>query len=388
MPGADHKTVLFINHWAAHLGGAEHSLADILAAMAGRCDCHLVTTEDGALVQRAGRAGVSCHVAPCAVKRQGFRRDRLVSSLLASLPDLVAFVKYVVLLRALVKRVAPSVIHANVPKSHVALFCLSLSGYRGACCFHVRELFSRGSVPAMLYALLFPRRNASVIAISHAVKHSLPKRMQAAGTVIYNGVEVLSQPRTSLGGSGRAVGFLYCGRIVPWKGCHLLVEMFSDARKALPDTAMELTMVGDTSYWTQEYRTRLSRLIRDRGLEACCFLKPDTDDVGRLYSANDVFVNASFREPFGRSIAEAQGAGLPVVAFDSGGVAEIVVHNATGFLAAWGDRDAFVKGMADCARDPLRAAALGEAGRRRAETLFNRDVQVPKICGYILGGNG
>jgi glycosyltransferase involved in cell wall biosynthesis len=385
MSGNDRRTILFINHWAGNMGGAEHSLADILRAMARRCDCHLVTSEDGALADFARDAGVTCHVVPCALKQRRFLRERLLSSLLVSLPDIVSFMTYVVRVRVLVKRISPSLIHANVPKSHMTLFCLSLLGYRGACCFHIRELFSRGSVPALLYALLFPRRRGTVIAISSAVQNSLPKRMMRASAVLYNGVVVETQARPAKG-DRNVMRFLYCGRIVPWKGCHLLVEMFHDARKSLPSAAMELTLAGGTAYWPHEYRTQLAGEIRDRGLDKCCFLLPYTADVRQLYSANDVFVNASFKEPFGRSIAEAQGAGMPVVAFDSGGVPEVVENGVTGFLAAWGDKEAFVKLLIECVQDPVRAAAMGEAGRKRAGRLFNRDVQVPKLCEFLLTG--
>jgi phosphatidylinositol alpha-1,6-mannosyltransferase len=101
-----------------------------------------------------------------------------------------------------------------------------------------------------------------------------------------------------------------------------------------------------------------------------------------------VFVNASYKEPFGRSVAEAQGAGLAVVSFDSGGVSEIVAHGVTGYIAPYGDKETFVKLLLEIAQDPSRASAMGEAGRKRAMRFFNRDVQVPKICGFLLAAHG
>jgi glycosyltransferase involved in cell wall biosynthesis len=391
MPGGDRQTILFINHWAANMGGAEYSLQDILLHMAGRSDCHLVTSEDGALCRRARGAGVTCHVVPCSMRQRSLQRIRLLSDLLFSLPDIISFLRYVLGVRRLVKRLAPSLIHANVPKSHVALFCLSRLGYRGVCCFHIRELFTRNSVPLLLYGALFPRRNGTVLAISGAVRDSLPKRMRMVCTMIYNGVVVQKVSRPSAESAKDARGktrYLYCGRVVPWKGCHLLVEMFHEAKKRLPGAVLELSLVGDTSYWPQEYRGRLAADIRDRGLDKCCFLLPNTGDVGALYAGHDVFVNASLREPFGRSIAEAQGAGLPVVSFDSGGVSEIVAHGHSGILAPYGDRESFVKALADFVRKPGLAGEMGEAGRKRALQFFDRDIQVPKIGEFLLSRSG
>jgi glycosyltransferase involved in cell wall biosynthesis len=383
MSGSDRPTVLFINHWAASMGGAEHSLLDILLFMAGRCDCHLVTSEDGVLAERAQAAGVTSHIVPCAMRKRTFLRAKILSTVLFSLPDILLFLRYVLGVRGLVNRLGPTLIHANVPKSHVALFCLRMLGYRGVCCFHIRELFAEGgSVPALLYGALFPRHHGMAIAISQAVHRSLPKRMREKSSVIYNGVRVQNQPK-ALGHDHEGMRFLYCGRIVPWKGCHLLVEMFHEAKTKFPSVVMEMSLVGDTSYWSPEYREQLSANIRDRGLETCCFLRPDTEDVQALYDGHDVFVNASYREPFGRSIAEAQGAGMAVVSFDSGGVAEIVEKGVTGFLPPYGDKESFVKALIECAQRPQHAAAMGEKGRKRAELLFNSDIQVPKICDFM-----
>ena len=100
--------------------------------------------------------------------------------------------------------------------------------------------------------------------------------------------------------------------------------------------------------------------------------------------AHDVFVNASYREPFGRSIAEAQGAGLPVVSFDSGGVAEIVEHGVTGFLVPYGDIGAFVEALDSFADHPERVRVMGDKANARAKLLFNREIQVPKIADCLL----
>jgi glycosyltransferase involved in cell wall biosynthesis len=366
------------------MGGAEHSLLDILKAMASRCDCHLVTSEKGKLVERASAAGVTCHIVPCTMKPRSFLRDRLLSAALVSPLDAISFIRYVFGVRRLVRRLGPRCIHANVPKSHVALFCLSRLGYRGACCFHMRELFAKGSGPPFLYGTLFPRRRSAVIAISRAVQNSLPRRMRDASAVIYNGVAVETSPRQPDGHEG--LRLLYCGRIVPWKGCHVLIEMFQELIAGHPAASLSLTLVGDTSYWSHKYRTELAESIRNRGLEKCCAVLPNTDDVRALYARHDVFVNASYQEPFGRSIAEAHGAGLPVVSFDSGGVSEIVEHGVTGFLTPYGEKKAFVKALADLVGRPRRAAEMGEAGRKRAELLFNRNTQALKLCDFLLRG--
>jgi glycosyltransferase involved in cell wall biosynthesis len=46
----------------------------------------------------------------------------------------------------------------------------------------------------------------------------------------------------------------------------------------------------------------------------------------------DIQIYTSTNESFGRAVAEGQAAGIPVVAFDGGGISEIIENNNTGFL--------------------------------------------------------
>ena len=68
------------------------------------------------------------------------------------------------------------------------------------------------------------------------------------------------------------------------------------------------------------------------------FLK-DPSLLSMYYSAADVVLVASLWETFGRIPAEAQMSGTAVVAFATGGIPEIVVHEKTGFLAETGDSE-------------------------------------------------
>jgi glycosyltransferase involved in cell wall biosynthesis len=386
MPGDDRIRLLFINHWAARLGGAEYSLLDLLEEAVRRPEIDkvfLVTSEQGELVRRASALGVVCHCVPCSAALGAVRRTGLLTAAIREWRGMVSFFAYVLRLRRLVASIKPHCIHANVPKSHVTLFLLARSGYRGACCYHVREIFEPRSAAYLLYAFLFRARRASVLAISKAVFGALPLRMQKAASVVYNGVAL--PPCTERPSQRPALRprFLYLGRVVPWKGCHLLIEAFSQLHDRRRESAGTLDIIGDTLYGDPSYRSELLSMIERRMLGAVCRLLPHTEEPISAFRDHDIFCIASHQEPFGRVVAEAQGCGLPVIGFADGGVPEIVEQGVSGFLVAAGDTAAFASAMERFIDNPDITGSMGRAARARAERFFNRAVQTKTIIDRI-----
>jgi len=71
-------------------------------------------------------------------------------------------------------------------------------------------------------------------------------------------------------------------------------------------------------------------------------------------------------EGFGIVYLEAGAHGLPVVAGDVGGALDAVIHDETGLLVDPTDHVAVADAICDLLLDPVRAAALGRAGKDRA----------------------
>lgn len=99
------------------------------------------------------------------------------------------------------------------------------------------------------------------------------------------------------------------------------------------------------------------------------------DDVklAQLYAAADVMVVPSLQESFGKTLIEAMACGTPVVAFDSGGPADIVEHKRTGYLARAFSADDLAAGIAWCLDPQPRSLELGLAARARVESLYSID---------------
>jgi starch synthase len=102
-----------------------------------------------------------------------------------------------------------------------------------------------------------------------------------------------------------------------------------------------------------------------------------TTDVRELLSAASVFVCPSVYEPLGIVNLEAMACGTAVVASDVGGIPEVVADGETGLLVHFDEHgvDGFRAGLAEAVNallaDPARAAAMGAAGRARAEREFS-----------------
>lgn len=380
--GDSRPTVVFLNHWAANPGGAEHSLCDIIAESRDRFRCTLVTAEEGWLVDKVRALGVAVWIVPGGLGVEGIRRDHLISSILVNSAGFASFVLFVLRLRKLLKDLAPDLVHANIPKSHIALFLLVRLGYDRACVFHVREIFRPQSLPFRLYRRLFPR-NGHVIAISQAVKDALPTGMSRRCIAIRNGILIPPEPiRVGHGGKKR-LRLLYLGRIVQWKGCHYLLDVFEALSLSHPDLDIRLTLAGGSFYGGDAYRAGLVRRIAGMEHAAGITLLEHMEAPQSLYLSNDVFCNASYMEPFGRVLAEAAASGMPVVSFDSGGVGEIVENGVNGFLVPYGDIDAFVAALARFITEPELLGCMGSRGRHKASLEFNAAVQMPRIVEHL-----
>ena len=85
----------------------------------------------------------------------------------------------------------------------------------------------------------------------------------------------------------------------------------------------------------------------------------DAADLETAYGAADLLVWPAVNEAYGMALLEAQAAGLPVVAGDTGGVSSIVRHDRTGLLVPVGEATPFGEAVASLVDDPERRRALG-----------------------------
>ena len=102
------------------------------------------------------------------------------------------------------------------------------------------------------------------------------------------------------------------------------------------------------------------------------------DRVADLLSVSSVGVLTSFHEGFPNVVLEYMAAGLPVVATNVGGVAEVVTDGEEGFLIPSDEDAALASKLGDLLRSDELAERLGRAGMTKVVNLFSTSAQLAK----------
>ena len=151
--------------------------------------------------------------------------------------------------------------------------------------------------------------------------------------------------------AGDRVNVLYAGRLAAEKGVHLLAEAFE--RAWLRDPRLHLVLAGDGPE-----RAALEQRLGAR-VTALGWLEGDA--LPAAYAAADVFCFCSQTDTFGQVVLEAHASGLPVVAVDAGGPAELVEDGRSGVLCP-PDADAIAAALCGLAASRAMRQRLARGG--------------------------
>jgi glycosyltransferase involved in cell wall biosynthesis len=121
-------------------------------------------------------------------------------------------------------------------------------------------------------------------------------------------------------------------------------------------------------------REEVREAIRLRGLEGRAIMLGARSDVTDLLAASDVMLFAS--RPDGMEgmpavLIEAGMMGVPVAGYDIVGASEVVVHNSTGLLSAYGNVETLSSNALQLLRDPRLRRSMGNAAQARCRSSFD-----------------
>ena len=223
----------------------------------------------------------------------------------------------------------------------------------------------------------FVLKSSHIIAVSTAVKNNLINETyipEDRVTVVNNGINPLPFSSVKDGRKFTGKTVLYVGQITRDKGVDILVNMFSsDSYKN-----SRLVVIGDGPI-----RLSLEKRVGDIGLtDRIKFLgKIKYDQIVTQYLNED---NTIFAFPTNREeglpmvLVEALFSGLPVVAFNCGGVSDIVVDGHNGFLLDAKDYTSYDQKMQSLLNNPRLCAQMSVNALKDAYTKFTLDVMIEK----------
>jgi D-inositol-3-phosphate glycosyltransferase len=187
--------------------------------------------------------------------------------------------------------------------------------------------------------------------------------------------------RVQAGLGKRSKVLLVMGTTEPRKAQTRLVEAFALVAEDNPQWT--LVMVGDTG---SPYARELKRYIARAGLEARTRVVPVVPDTYAWYRAADVLVSASDLESLPRSALEAMCFGLPVVAANVFGLAELVTDGENGFLFEPSDLAAAAEALGRVmALDSDELTEVGEAGRRHIVEHYDAAGYAADVLALLRG---
>jgi glycosyltransferase involved in cell wall biosynthesis len=201
--------------------------------------------------------------------------------------------------------------------------------------------------------------------------------------------------RKELGLSADTVVFGSQGRILPRKG---YAEMVQAARQALDRMTpaergrVHFAVLGDTPEdMRPDHLAECRTLAKTLGIaDKFTFLGFRSDVKPYVTDFDIAIVPSVYADPLPRAVIESMALGKPVIAFDVGGVAEMLKDGTTGSLVRGVPPD--VEGLATqmlrYLRDPALREAQGRAGRARVERDFDGATQARRIQNEIVRAAG
>lgn len=112
-------------------------------------------------------------------------------------------------------------------------------------------------------------------------------------------------------------------------------------------------------------------------------MQPNSPELLRLYMQSDLFVLPSLGECFGIATVEAMGAGMPVIASDVGGTADIIEPGRNGYIVPAGSAYELGRAITAVSDDPDRMHDMGIQSRQMAEERFDLETNARRTLEYL-----
>lgn len=363
--------VVYLDHVAKLSGGeiALGRLLDTLATSDRDIERHVILGEDGPLVAKLEETGSTVEVMPLGDEVRTVSRDQ--AGRFTNLPVAAAIFPYIGALRRRLRQLDPDLVHTNSMKS--GLYG-SVAGRlaRIPVVWHVRDRLAADYMPGHVAGGV---RTALRVLPTVVVANSettlattgLLEQRDKRSFVLYNPYRATRPPR----GAGERDGTTkigMVGRISPWKGQAVFLEAILELLDQGYD--VEARVIGDSMFGEEAYKEAVLARVAQADAESRIRFLGFREDVEAELAELDIAVHAStVPEPYGQVVVEAMAAGVPVVASDAGGPAELIEDGVTGILAPPNDANSLAGALASLIDDGGMRREISERALMSVEKL-------------------
>lgn len=234
----------------------------------------------------------------------------------------------------------------------------------------------RGQLYARLDALAMRRAGATVCYVTEELRaHCRQAHAGLRTEVVPNGIEPL-EPRHFARPpeyADDAFNLVVVGRLDSVKGQRVAIEALAAGPARAP---WRLHLVGEGPD-----EAALRALAQARGVAGQVRFLGFRRNVYDYVAHGDLLLMPSLHEGLPYTLLEAMALATPVVASRTGGIAEVMRHDATALLVPPGDAAALARAVADLHDDPARRARLGTEARRLQAASFSLEAMVERYLG-------
>ena len=245
----------------------------------------------------------------------------------------------------------------------------------------------RSKVPAILTRRVINMENGllagikyrsfqRIVAVSEAVDRSLKRQRVVASSrkLIYDGIEPqdYSAPYTreqltqEFNLPDNAIVMGNVGRFTENKAQLSLLQAFTLINEALPN--LHLILFGDG-----EMLDELIDYVSHHNLSDQVHFAGFRNDMPKWYASLDMLVHTASLEALSVALLEASISGLPLIAYNNGGISEIIRHTFNGLLVQSNAIDQLARAIERLVKKPRMRQQMGKVAKENCEKYFTAE---------------
>jgi L-malate glycosyltransferase len=279
-------------------------------------------------------------------------------------------------LNELIKNWKPDVVQANAGDTlRTAVISQLIYGWKTPLIFRNASIMSRylnSKVKKAYYSFLV-KRVAAVASVSNTSKEDFASVFPFAASKISTipiGIDPVNFDKSDVSWIGTREYILHVGGFSFEKNHRGLIEIFEMVRELKPD--LQLLLAGNGPLFSE-----IKRLVNDKKLADHVLLLGQRSDINGLLKKASVLVLPSIIEGLPGVILEAMYCGVPVVAYNTGGIAEVLT-NKTGWIIEKGNKEEFVKAVTDLLHN--------NATEKASRILNAKELVLEKYTNHLIAG--